>query len=770
MSKEPKKQKVCSFLDLIFGKAVVALSRMDTGSITNIFKIEDNCVWFDISGKLKLYGLKIEGDDNTVKRFSNTIDGIIPQIRFAEHPEMGIFFIKKENRQAVYVYSFDGRVIKKLSKDHRIPNLNGEELVASLLDCVLNQQHIIKDSKLVPSGVATSPFIPYGLEMASGKFKARAELAQDNILREYTIYQGEEYESLGDFNPINLFRANWEGALWIWVNFSANAIEGRIKTYESTAKFADKTFAGECSAIVKREDEEVTKLIREGSAIINSILILKDEQTVDNVQSAVSIVFSKNYLTGPKIVGKNIMLTRDSAFDAIVPKETALKFLASPHKIQTDKSMTSDFHGKDISGNFIEYSFANNDNPHSALFGKTGSGKSVQAILILEKILGFSHSTKTAARFFNQKIRYTDVGFTSGNIVETLKSIHPDEVEIFGSDVSSLRFGLLDYELSEKTQKLVDEDMDFLSNFVSFALEIEKEAPLGGAERTKFADSVHLLLQESQENEMYIRDLASLGGYDKIVEELDGLGYGLDVKLRSLPEEYRFLKRRTLQELVKFVGTIKSAQKYTDQDRLVFDSLEAKLKSIAGNRMINSVANMRIGTSKQFFHIDFNSIKQDPRAFNISYWMIMKTWLKDMEKVAIPLLNKGQKPETVYFFIDEAHNFFVYKTFEQMLNVAAREIRKFGGRLFFITQKVTDIPQGILEQLSTKMVISSASEKEQYKEVVRKIYPQSNMEEIDEIITNLEDRMLFIMSDKGVIGCQMEKAGPDEFYKPKKLI
>jgi hypothetical protein len=764
-----KSQKICSLMDIFFGKIVVAISRMNLGKTIELFKVEKDCIWLDMAGKQKLYALKIEGADNQIKRFGDKMEKMIPSIRFIENSDIGIFFVKRDGIQSVYLYAFDGRIIGQLSKDFRIPNLKGEDIIASLFDCLLAQKYVVEDNRILAVGAATKPFVPYGLEMSSGKFKAKAMVAIDNLLRDYTIYQGEEYESVDTFNPINLFRADWEGSLWIWINFSSNAIDARIKQYESTAKFADKVFARECMDIIKKTDEELTRMIRTESVIINSFLLLKDESSLNVLSSEVNIQFSKNYLTGPSVLSKTLLMSRDSDFDAIVPKEVALRYLASSHKKQTPPGFVCDFYGFDISGNFVEYSFANNDNPHCALFGKTGSGKSVQAILITEKIIGYSHETEEASRFYNQKFRYADVGFTSGNLVSKLKIKYPNDVEIFGSDVSTLRFGLLDYDL-QPNGLLLEEDMNFLSSFVSFVLEIEATEPLTGLERTAFEESVNGLLNESQENELYILDLEKFGGYDVIIAELKAKGCTSHTKLNTLDSSYGFLKRRTIVDLLNYINPRQSSMDLSDDDKKIYSTLATKIKVISTNRMINAVANVQVGGSKHFFHIDFNSIKNDKRSFNISYWMLMKSWLKDMEASAIPRLNRGEKPETVFFFIEEAHNFFTYKSFAGILQTAAKEIRKFGGRLFFITQSIEDIPKTVLSELSTKMIIASEAEKERYKKIVRDIYEQKDMEKIDEVIDNLSDRMLMIMGDHGVIGCKLELTGPEQFYKPKKIL
>jgi hypothetical protein len=223
-------------------------------------------------------------------------------------------------------------------------------------------------------------------------------------------------------------------------------------------------------------------------------------------------------------------------------------------------------------------------------------------------------------------------------------------------------------------------------------------------------------------------------------------------------------------DLLNYINPRQSSMDLSDDDKKIYSTLATKIKVISTNRMINAVANVQVGGSKHFFHIDFNSIKNDKRSFNISYWMLMKSWLKDMEASAIPRLNRGEKPETVFFFIEEAHNFFTYKSFAGILQTAAKEIRKFGGRLFFITQSIEDIPKTVLSELSTKMIIASEAEKERYKKIVRDIYEQKDMEKIDEVIDNLSDRMLMIMGDHGVIGCKLELTGPEQFYKPKKIL
>jgi hypothetical protein len=760
--------KVCKFLDLLFGKIVVSLSRMDVGNTLNVFRIEEECVWLDMLGRHKLYGMKIEGDDNTIKKFSRQMDTIIPAIRFSDKSDVGIFFVNKNGRQAVYLYAFDKRIIGQLSRDFRIPHMNGDTLVTSILDLMLAQQFTERANRLVPVGFSSAPFIPYGLEMASGKFRERAMVAVDNILREYTIFQGEEYESIGDFDPVELFNVEWEGVFSLWINFSANAVDGRVKQYESTAKFADKDFSAECAALMQKDDEEFSRLIRDDSFIVNSMLILKDPSSLPALTSVLKIHFGKNYLTGPSVVAKTLMLSRDAGFDAILPKDTVLKYFVSSHKRPTPPNFRCDFSGKDISGNFIDYSLANNENPHSILTGKTGSGKSVQAILILEKILGFNHSTGKAERFYDQRIRYADVGFTSGNIVEKLKHSHPRDVEIFGSDVSKLRFGLFDFEISE-SGKMQEEDKLFLISFLSFVLEIEEMKPLVGMERSTFEEAVDEMLKESNTNNMFVEDLIKIGGYELVVNNIINDGFSTKTKLKDLSDDYNFLKKPVLSQLLNVISIKANNTDSSEADRQTCLDLYSKMRTVNSNPMISLLANTPIKDDKHFFHIDFQSIKDDPRAFSICYWMIMKTWLKQMERNAIPRFAQGLPPETVFFFIEEAHNFFKYKSFELMLTTAAKEIRKFGGRLFFITQDIYDLPQKVYQELSTKIFVASMSELERYKKVSEVVYPMGDMAPINKVIDSLSDRMLLILSDRGAIGCRMIMEADLSFYKPKKI-
>lgn len=769
MSQQPHSNfssTVCKGLDILFGRVVTALSKLDLGKTLNIFRIDEHCVWLDMSGNYKLYGIKIEGKDNTVKRFGEQMSRIASNIRYADNSEIVIFFVKREKRQAVYLFAFDQRIIGTLSREFSIPNLRGEEITSSLLDILHAQHYKIDNNRMIRSGFAENPFIPYGLEMASGKFRERAMVAVDNILREFSIYQGEEYESIGEFNPIDLFKANWEGTFGLWINFSLRALNGRVRQYEKTAKFGDKEFAQECAKIIERDDQEFSKYLEEESLLVNSFLFLKDEYSLQALESKLSIKFNKNYLTGPKILAKTLLLARDSAFDAILPKETVLKYLASSHKAPSPSDVQCDFYGADVSGNFIEYSFATNNNPHSMLAGQTGSGKSVKAICILEKIVGFDQARRIADRLHNQWINFVDVGYTSGNIISDLKAAHPNEVEIFGSDVNGLRFGLFDFEL-KANGTLDDDEKNFFTSFISFALEVDGEDPLTGLESDLVKASLEGMLRISQTNEMFISHLENNGGYTKVVNELFAQGYGPNTKLKELPAKYNFLKKRSMNDLFRYLSETQHHLGNTDEEKKVYESLLLKLKMLTNNNMINLVANTEISSSKQIFHIDLQTIKDDKRSFMLTYWLLMKNWMKQFIGRAKPYFDAGKKPPPTYFFIEESHNFFVYQSFAVMLKTMVKETRKFGGRFFFISQDPSDVPEIIYQELGTKMFVVTEAERQRFKTLTAKVYEQKNMEPIYEIIDKMGDRDLLILGKNGAIACNMEVSREWEYYNPK---
>lgn len=756
---------VCGYLDLLFGWSIQYFNRIDTQGTINVFRIDDRSIALDMKGKYNLRGIKIETKDNRILRFGKWINAMIPTLRYAENPEVMLTFIKKDSHQAVYVFSFEEKLINHISKQLRLPPMSGNEITSAILDSMLAQKFTIKDNRHVKTGFSAQPFIPYGLEMTSGKFRAKAQIAIDNIVREYSIFQGVEYENNPSFSPIDLFRSEWEGSVNLWFNFSAIAAESRVKVYDSVARYGDKEFSKECAAINNKEDDDMVREIKENTYIVNSIAILKDETNIKTISEELKIVFEKNYLTGPKIVSKTLMLTRDSDFDALLPKDAILKYFASSHKMQTPDRYVCDFHGDDISGNIVDYSFKNNDNPHTILSGKTGSGKSVQSIGILEGILGYSHVHKKATNIKKVNLRYCDVGYTSGRFIADLKAAHPEDVEIFGSRVSGLRFGLFEFD-SKPGEKISEENLDFFVAFVSFALETDSVQPLEGLERAFLSNIVSNIYEKKAYSDLYVEDLKKDIAYQRIIERIEAAGFSLSNKISELPNEFDFMKRPTMQDVVGAISVEIHNPDNSETDIKIYESLLMKMKVLAANPMINRYSNVELLGDKAIFHIDFNEIKENVKAFNISYWMIMKKWIKHLKAKAAPSFARNETPDPTYFFIEEAHNFFKYASFTDMLTTAVKELRKFEGRFFFITQDIFDLPEKVYQELSTKIFVVSASDKERYKVIAQKVYPQEDMSQINEVIDYLDDRMLLVLGDHGVIGCKLHLGAPIEYYRP----
>lgn len=86
---------------------------------------------------------------------------------------------------------------------------------------------------------------------------------------------------------------------------------------------------------------------------------------------------------------------------------------------------------------------------------------------------------------------------------------------------------------------------------------------------------------------------------------------------------------------------------------------------------------------------------------------IAPAFLLQMLFDALPEKGDVEKPEYVIFF-DEAHYLFKdsNKSLQDLMVTILKQIRSKGVSVFFVTQDVTDLPDDILSQLSTKIIFS----------------------------------------------------------------
>lgn len=768
MAKREQKNRVCDLLDSLLGVAVDYLKLFWVNQSLQVFDVKENSVMLGMHSNYELYGLKLTSPDNRLFGYQG-IASFVREMRQTPGADMYIYIVKQKRHMAIYVFSYKRELISRMSSDMNLPMMTGNELVRALFDLFRANEYRIEDNREITTiSEDIQGFLPYGLEMSSGGVEKRVQLASDKLMRDYTLYQGVGYAESNDFDPKKLLSMRWEGIFGMYVGMQTSSVKNRIAAYHSVARLSEnKEYAKRCADIAEGKDEDGIRELSELACVVNSFLLLESPDSLGTIEGALAIEFRENYLTGPKIVPKTLLLARDNTFDTVVSMATATKLLQSTLRHEVPAEFAADFHGYDINGAFLNYSLSMSINPHVLMTGNTGSGKSVQWLKIFRHMLGHDMQTgkcKNLGKIVRAK--YCDVGYTSGRLAASIKGAHPKQTEIMKSNVEELRFALFDFDL-DSARNVEQVDMDFVVGFLNFALEAKGSDIMTAIEEAIFSEVTRALVKDRVYDNLWVSELISKGGFDFLVDELREKGiYHDNMRISDLPAEYDHFRRPVLANVI---GAIKSRASRPDLDEVRRSShlrLVDKLEALATYELFSSHSNVHFADTIDFHHIDFDAIKENAPKFGVIFWMLFRKWMRSLKKDALPRIERQETPIPTYIIVEEAHNFFKYPAFKDLLKTAAREVRKFGGRLVFITQQISDVPDDVLSEMATRIMVFPPNKKDALIDEVESAF--SELGEADrEVIDGIENRMMLIMSDQGTMSCKIDHDKETEwFYKP----
>jgi len=767
---------ICDAANTLLDSVVNLFSHFDSNKTINIYEIQDERLLVSLQREQYLYGCKIEGSSNRLTAIQS-LEALAADIKLdVDTSQVFLYYVKKGYFQGTYIYSFSKMAIQQLAYDIGTERLSGRDLVLSIFrifgigeDVIMSDNRSYYDQNPVVGN--EDFFIPWEFEMASGKFGAKIGLAKERLLREGVMFQATEIKSLVDFSPIELFRMDWEGFIGMRVDFSPIAVKARLAKYETVAKLGDRSFAQTLNALRRQPaNASVMEEIEDKTIILNTVAYFNTEKTPDisKLSYRFKSKFEENYLTGEEILALTLFEGRDLDFDSIIPTARMENFFGSTHKRPTDKDLTVHWWGTDISGGFINYSLEENTSPHGMYIGKTGSGKSRQAINGLEQILQFDKETGLAERFYDIKVRYVDVGYTGGPLVMKLKKTYGKDVKIYSSKISDLRFSLFNIDVDEKG---VDrEGIIIMASLVSFALDVRDRTGSGkdiltGGEQSFLKEVVVRMLEENRYSDLYVSELEDEGVYGAILERIYALGFDGHNKMSDLPDEFNHFKKPILDDVLNEVNIWKEKAEYSNLEKEDLSSLAKKLRSLQDFEFLKMHSNID-NTTEQFTHIDFDEIKDQPPEFSIIYWLLVKLWIRIMKEESKAYFAKRQQPPKTYFYVEEAHNFFRLKSFSELFIQNVKEFRKYGGVFLFISQEVDDVSPKVLSQLGTKIFISSPDEKKKLSSVITAAFGEIHKEDM-EVLKHIRPWQMYIMFDKGSMGLKFETPRKyDWFYKP----
>lgn len=774
--------KAFKLLDYMLLNVFSFFSKLNLSNTINYYSMnyDDNSLSLDSNDKLKLYCIKLEsGSNKSVSITPNEFLTFCNDIRHNEDSDLMISYVKTK-LQGIYVFSCSKEIIDGLASKFEVSRLAPPEILNALYHIFLLDCYELKDKRMISryNDVKHTEEI----DALYKKFPSMVSIASDNILGNYTPYQITAFKDTQKFSTMNLFSAKWEGVCNLFFSFSSKKTIKRLEMLEKSAKVGDSEYSKAYKNFKENPDNKDSLLkLRESCFLANGMFFLKNTSISSTFQDLMCVRAEERYFLLDKLIPKTLLLARDIDFDFIIDSDNISKYFRTSlardclAHLRDDKTsiMKVDFYGTDINNNFINYMFKANPSPHSLIFGTTGAGKSVAALKILCQIIDYDFEEGVARDLtLDRKIRYINIGYTGGKIFENIRNNDKEKnkANIISSDITKLRFNLFDFEGNRPDEF----EMKFLIAFINLMLNVtggdNSQNVLTQQEETKLIHCVNLLFEKGEFPDLSLREilingrgvsLNERGAYDDIIDEIleitDEYGnkkYTEMTKASELPEKYNRFKRPVLADLVSIIQDGITDINNTQDEQNIYSSLKLKVESISSINIFNFFSNTDNTNIYPLYYAEFDKIKENQRDFVAIGWLLLKTWFNKDKKEAMKALNAQKKKPDSFYFIEEAHNFLKLKVFLDLIDVFAREVRKYGVHLILITQTVKDIKGDLSLLFNTKLFLFTKSFKnEAYGEIKQTngdLTPEDK--EIFDKINNLkgDNMLIFAITSNGV--------------------
>ena len=701
----------------------------------------------------ELYGLLLEGNDNTLNFLDNTTLEIMFR-DFKKQDDAYLFYVmhKQGLFQKQYIFSHNKTFLKTIASYYDLNLMSGEDIANALLDLYLQNSYSVSNKKLVPSISVDFTSDDDTAEPSYMAFKKLARQSVYNELKSVDLFQSYKIlEGVSASDIQALFKSNFEGAIWMYIDVSQKRIENYISKLITISKWTGtkKHFM----------DLKQTYSIGEGQyALVNSVAMLKnyDTEIVGSLGNYTKSAFIQKELFRRNTLQKTPLKYRDTEFDYMVDGEYLQRFITTVHK---KGAKNPDIFGLDKNKAFVNYSFSEeNDNPHSVIIAKSGSGKSFSKQKIMAQMIELDFITAEAKNLGNNgvKIRSYDVGFSDEVFVNFVKSNPKNKVAHINSTFASFSYNIVNINMGASIDE-IKADMQFASDLMSVILESQNSQPLNISEAALFKSTLNFIYEEKTFQRYRIRHIEQT--HPEITEELLSLGYEKNTFLLDVQEDkFDFLRRPLLGDITKHARVQSSNQQLKEDERHYYASLAQKCSDIEKLEIFSRFDKVDVADA-DFLSMDLNNFKESSLFTPIFLSIFQKTYLRDRE-FALYCKRTHKKAPKLYYPIEESKNFFRIPYFGVMLEKLALEARKYNVHLCFIAQNAEHIPEGILKNIDTRIFLLRPDKKiEVIGEVEKYLHPPKK---VVDSLANTDKYELCIWYSSGVFNLKFQIA-PEEF-------
>ena len=710
---------------------------------------EDSIVLNTPNGRL--YGIELVGK-STINEF---YDNQSVQELFREYKKAddGFFFyvLHKQGRwQKQYIFSHNKFLIKTIASYYSLELMTGLQLTNAIHDLLLQNSYFV-DNKQIKRGLE----IKQESSTQEPEFLGFKRLARGAIfknLNEIDVITAFKNLNISKMDIQKVFQMDFDGSIWFYMDLNQKRIESHIDKLIQITKIN-----GNKAPFVALKDKYEKG--EQDLILVNSVGFLKrySSEQIGAIGTNYKVAYIPKELYRTNLLRKTPLKYRDTDFDFLVQDKFLNNFISC---VQKKPAKFPDFYGIDKNKGFINYSFSEeNDNPHSCIIANSGSGKSVSKQKIMAQMIGLDFKTGYASNLGsepgNVKIRGYDVGFSDEKFIMLLKSNPNNSVAHIESSMFGFSYNVVALEEPNfddmDSLEAYHADKDFATDFISVILSSQNSDPLNLTEAALFKTILDELY-EKKEFQRYTL-LTIKNTHRELYEKLLKLGYQDSNFLSDIKEEgYEFLKKPLLRDVANKAATESHNMQIKAEDRANYASLATKLSSIEKLNIFSTFDKVDLQMA-DVISMDLNNFKESTLFTPIFLAIFQKTYLKDRE-FALKCKREGRPAPKLFYAVEEAKNFFRVKFFETMFEKVALEARKYNVHLCLIVQNAEHIPQGIIKNIDTKMILLTPETKLQ---VIKELEDAISLEDkAREALTNTERFELCIIYKTGVAQMKFE--------------
>ncbi|QDD68152.1 ATP-binding protein [Caminibacter pacificus] len=678
----------------------------------------------------KLYAVEIKGFGN-IQRTLSILPQIVKEFAFKQG-NIYIFLTKNKvnfegsydfvSKSSVYLFSENKALLERIAGFFEAKLLSSKAIIKALLD--IFQVNVYK-SDFESFGLKTENIIydktPAYIDPIGCGFKKIFLEGAYKQVKDYKLYQiVGNTTSLNNINLLDLFKLDWKGYIAITLIINRDIIQrktkflvGDVKKFEKNKEIKQEFINFEES--LRNKEDNYSIIMANIVAVIDNPKIIADISGFFN-----SSIYIEKEIFKKSLIYKTPILSRDIDFDFYIAVEDAVPLISQVFKNKELKVKNPKvLRGRDISHNYVSFSFAESATPHFFILGKTRAGKS----FFLQKMTsGIIRYDVKINRVNNKEfyMRYFDKGNSAIKFVSKLKESNVSKEVVSIQNLKEFRFSFLD--ISAKNGVPDFEEVDFSIMIMNMYLEGHDIAPFNAIEIGELKEAINNVffngyqgvnLYKLMEDEAYRKVINNL--FEAHPELNNEFTKNTDIPLDS---DFAFLNKPRIIDLINYLSIKKQSQTIDDMQRNSIENTLLKLKALNSNKLFNGYSSFTLDAAKKFFYFDIDDLKSlGEKEFVPAFWFIFQKLYKQDKQRGKEFKAKGKLPTPVYYYLEEAHSYLKYKSFVSNFSEFAREAAKYNIHLGFISQFAGDLPEDVFRSLGTKIVLPPENIKDALKDL-----------------------------------------------------